>query len=100
MKSFEEIQVLLNPTGNGSFTVKGENINPKPTKGGGVNPFYDAAQIAFERKDVGKAMDYRNANETHARGIAEKHIRQAKTECGHLRDEFVTEIQSATNEFL
>jgi hypothetical protein len=85
------------------FTLTESNadgIQPIAGTRAGPNPLHDAAQRTFERKDTGRAPSYRETVRAFASSVSEKHIRQAKMQCAHLRNEFVCEVESAVGEFI
>ena len=71
-----------------------ENITVRKSKGG-LRPLTDSA----DTKDKGPAADYRAAAHSFAFKVANKHVRQARMRCEHLRAELVIEIESAAGEF-
>jgi hypothetical protein len=91
--------VSRNPVPFEVTEANAENITVRPFKAG-VNPLYDAAQRTFERKDKGNPPTYQNAVRALANRIAEKHVRQARMRCEHLRAELVVESASAIGEFI
>lgn len=91
--------VLRNPIPFTLTEANACNVNPTSCMGG-VNPQHDAAQRTFERKDRGTPPTYQSAVRALAIRIAEKHVRQARMRCEHLRSELVTEIESAVGEFI
>src|SRR5262245_39726192 len=89
-QSFDAMQCGLvvdtNPIAYELTARNSESITIRKSKGG-VNPLHDATQRAFERRDVGNAPTYQTTVRTLSLRIADKHIRQAKMRCAHLRDE-------------
>jgi len=71
-----------------------ENITVRKSKGG-LRPLTDTA----DAKDKGTAANYRAAVRSFAVNVANRHVRQARLRCEHLRAEFVTEVESAAGEF-
>lgn len=72
-----------------------QNINPLPDTLTNANPMADPAQRVFEKKDTGTAPSYSAFVSQMAFRIAEKYIRNAKSNCSHLRADFQTEIASS-----
>lgn len=89
-----ELVAFRNPTPFAVTEANAENITVRKSKGG-LRPLTDSANP----KDKGTAASYRAAAHALACRIADKHVRQAKTECAHLRAEFVAEVESAVGEF-
>lgn len=64
-----------------------------------VNPHHDTVQRTFERREAKTdRANYRAHVHLLACNVADKHVRQAKMPCAHLRAEFVAEIESAIGE--
>ena len=86
--------VVANPAPRAFESVDGFDVTVRKSKGG-LRPTRDAA----DAKDKGTAASYRAAVAQLARSVSEKHVRQARMRCEHLRAELAREVESAAGEF-
>lgn len=86
--------VVANPAPRAFENVDGFDVTVRKSKGG-LRPVRDAA----DAKDKGTAASYRAAVAQLARSVSEKHVRQARMRCEHLRAELAREVESAAGEF-
>jgi hypothetical protein len=86
--------VVANPFPRAFENVDGFDVTLRKSKAG-LRPVRDAA----DARDKGTAASYRAAVAQLARSVSEKHVRQARMRCEHLRAELAREVESAAGEF-